>query len=220
MINISLKKYNLIKISVKLMFSMFVSGLMLLLSVISINNRLLLFIAFTILNYISVEAVLYIFTMSITSFYDKVINDLYEIQNNYIHRVELSEEKKQILKYKFIHVREHFLKSILTLQFLRTDKYNPELEIESVKAIAEQTVKLYTLDMTSAGVTDEFLDCFNKIHEPATIKFLNNLNESITHESLIFERRNIFRSELVKLMTLSVKHFLQAIVENDCELKK
>lgn len=214
MISMSFKKYNFIKIGSKLIFSMFLSLTMLALIVIT-NNKWVLFSFFTMVNYVSVEVILHVFTRNTNNYYDKVIEDLYQIQSNYIHRVELSDEKKQILKYKFLHVREHFVKSILTLQFLKTDSYNPELEIESVKAIAEKTVLLYLNDMNKAGVSDEFIECFNKIHEPATTKFLNSLIKSITHESLILERRSIFRIELVKLMTLSVKHFLQTIVEEN-----
>jgi len=217
MLKSMLMNYKFISILVKLIFSGLISILMMLLSIITAEHPFLLFISFTVLNYISVEAVLRIFTTSVSSFYDTVIGELYLIQKDYINKSGLSEEKKRVLKYKFIHVREHFLKSVLSMQYLRNNNFDPEIEIENFKAIAIKTVELYEKDMRTAGVSEEFIQTFENIHEPATTVFINKVNSSIKNEKMTIIRRQIFNNELVNLMKNSVDHFVKAIKKEDKE---
>jgi len=217
MFKTALTTYSPQSFLMKLGFSAIMSTLMYLTITILEGNPILIVFVFTFLNYISLEMVLMLFSRSVTSFFDKVINELYEIQRAYISDSRLTHDKKEVLTHKFIHVQGHFLKTILSIQYLRNNRYNPELEIDNVLAIATTTVDLYVEDMLKTGVSQELIDCFQEIHRPATEEFIEKLNDSIRNEKVTIVRRAVFLEELVKLMKESVEHFIKAteIIENN-----
>ena len=210
---------NVKSIIAKLIFSMLVSMLMVVLTMMDFTNgRVSLFIFFTILNYISVDTVLNIFSTSVTGFYDKLINDLYNIEKEHVHTMGMTFEKKEILQHKFIRVKQHFVKGVLSLQFLRTNDYDKSLEVSSLKKIAAQTVDLYLRDMRDSNVTESFITSFNDIHDPYTEIFMNNIIESIMNDELTWERRKVLYDELLNLMKQSVSDFVDATDCSDMEI--
>jgi len=196
----------------KLIFSMFISTIMLFLSIFELtNDKLTLFIFFTILNYISVDAVLNIFSASVTSFYDKIIGGLYEIEIGYLSNYDMDEAKKEILKFKFIRVKQYFIKSLLSMQFLRTSKYDKEIEVATLKTIAIQTVELYVNDMKNAGLSEDFINIFNKVHDNNTKDFMNAIIESIRNDKITWKRREVLYESLINLMKKTVDDFILAM---------
>lgn len=211
--------YNIDALIMKLIFSMIIAGIMALL-VDTVRSKSILFIIFTALIFLSIQSGLKIFTTSITVFLDKIITDLHAIQKEYTSSDKLSFEKKEILKYKFLHVRGVFLKDVLNLQFLRNNKYCASAEIEDLIAIAKKTVQLYTKDMMNEAnikppATQFFIDKFHEIHNPATEKFIKEVSDSIINEKLVWDRRRIFYNGLINLMASSAEHFLEISIPHD-----
>jgi len=212
-------KYNVSSLVLKLVFSMVLAGGMALIAD-TVKSKSMLFVIFTGLNFLSVQSMSKIFTTSITNFLDKIITDLHAIQKEYTSSDKLSLEKKEILKYKFLHVRGVFLKDVLNLQFLRNNEYSATTEIEDLIAIAKKTVQLYTEDMMDEAnikppATQFFIDKFHEIHNPATDKFIKTISNSITDEKVIWVRRKIFYNGLIELMRDSAEHFLAIPIPHD-----
>lgn len=199
--------YRLFAIIRKIIFSMIISAFMITTNNL-IKNDFQLFIVFTVIVYLSTEAVLRIFNTSVSSFYDALTRDLFKIQQQYSESDLLETSKKDVLAIKFRHVRDTFIKQVLTQQFLRTNSYNPDNEEKDFNLIAKNTIDLYTEEMRRNGVSQNFIDQFHLTHREPTQEFVTKITYSMHHERQLWERRRVFRYALVGLMKSSVNDFL------------
>jgi len=213
-IKIIFSKNSIQKFLLKMLVSMIISAIITGISILE-SNPIKFFAFLTFINYVSIATILNIFSFGVSPLFDKISNGLLQIQDEYLFSHEdLSDEKKEILNYKFIQVREKYLKGNLSLRYLRTNFYNPEAEFTRFMEYIDTTVKAYKEDWCKADLRKECQDTFHKIHQPATEKFAQNMKICIFEEKSIAKRRKIFHNELLLLMKSSVDDFAVATTSN------